>query len=355
MSNLIKTAVYITEISSTVQFEIMYINESASDDIEDTVRKFMPKKSYTPTKGDKIYFVPGCTVPRFKVKDFCEKFDVALVKNPERATARFVGTEGFKSLFRRTNNNYWYSKDVILQTLRNPKYEIVCKAIAESSSNFVLIDYRAVNFIKANQNFNAKEMNYRTAPNVRFQNEEAYQKFINITSEENLYNQDEVLRRINTGNVMTKEDYVAIKRLLKSSDMENVKVAIETMSNCDYEKSCVHLLLLIHEFGGTLYNAPTKNHVNFKSLLKFFGITNLGNFRLDDIITTLLEQKLLSKANLDILLPLAMQQMSNTDYFSVKEITPSKEILRGLEENILDADCNTEIIEEPIEQINPRF
>ena len=45
---------------------------------------------YEPKPKDKIYFFSGCNVPRFKVKQFCEKYKVARVKFEERATAKFI-------------------------------------------------------------------------------------------------------------------------------------------------------------------------------------------------------------------------------------------------------------------------
>jgi hypothetical protein len=169
-----------------------------------------------------------------------------------------------------------------------------------------------------------------------------------------LYNQDEILRRINIGNVMGEKEYVSIQRMLKSTDRENLKLGMEAMANCDYEKSCVYLLLLMKDYGDKMYGSPTSSHVNFKSLLKFFSVTNINNFDLDDVIRTLLSRKLLNRANLDRLMPLAIEQMkenADTDYFLPADVAMTDEIKQGLSENILDRDCNVEIVEDTQEQL----
>ncbi|MBK7819405.1 MAG: hypothetical protein IPJ60_19090 [Sphingobacteriaceae bacterium] len=50
-------------------------------------------ETYTPTKGDRLWFYPGCDIPRFKVKQFCQKYDVAVVKYTEKSNIRFISRE----------------------------------------------------------------------------------------------------------------------------------------------------------------------------------------------------------------------------------------------------------------------
>ena len=361
----IKTCVVILNVGQHVNYRIDYLMDTPGIYQDGFINQVMPRKNYLPQKGDKIYFIPGCDVPRFKVKQFCENFNVSLVKFKEKANVKFVGPDSLKQYVTATENNF-YSKSSVYEFLRKcfvdptPEYRELIAAIGASTSAFVCIEYKASEYMKnggLGLPFKHENVAYQDTPRTKFKNKESYEEFMNITSDPQLYGQLEILRRINTGGVMDKEQFVSIQRMLKSSDAENVKLAMEAMANCDYEKSCVPLLLLIKEYGNTLYNSSTRNHVNFKSLLKFFEITNLGNVNLDDIIKALLKRKLLNKANLDQLMPMAIQQMkekAQLQYFKVKEVEVDSQITRGLQENVLDAECDTEVVEDPEEPFNPK-
>jgi hypothetical protein len=172
-----------------------------------------------------------------------------------------------------------------------------------------------------------------------------------------VYNQNEILRRLNSGAVMDEKQYEGARQLLNSKDMENTKLAIEIMANCDFEKSSVYLLLLIRDFGHKIFNCPNRTHVNFKSLLKFFNITNLRGVHLDDIMSTLIDLKLLNQANLNRLEPELIEDMKSyvSDYLIPEKIAYSEKVIKALEENILDKNADTEIVFEEPEIINPHL
>ena len=44
------------------------INIQIRNGITDQIMKNHAEKDWTPAKGDRVYFFPGCTVPRFKVR-----------------------------------------------------------------------------------------------------------------------------------------------------------------------------------------------------------------------------------------------------------------------------------------------
>jgi hypothetical protein len=361
----IKTAVFMTDLGKS---EVSFTTETIIENPEVNLNNFkglVEDKNYIPQKGDKIFFIPGCNVPRFKVKQFCGTFGVSLVKYKEKANVKFVGELSFRQLVT-TCHGYWYTKESFLnylvKTVGNvSEYVGLITAIKESSSEFVCshnyIVKRQLDEALLGKVFRPEPIAGNEEPELMFINENAHKSFVTLIEDNQLYNQNEILRRINTGGVMGDEQYISIQRMLNSSDIENVKLAMEGMANCDYEKSCVPLLILIKEYGDILYKSPTVNHVNFKSLLKFFEV-QLPTVNLDGIIKALLKRKLLNKVNLDKLMPMAIEQMKDnarTAYFTVDKIGIEDSIKQGLEENILDVNCDTEIIEDPQEQINPRL
>lgn len=48
------------------------------------------KEVYTPQKNDKLYLYPECTIPRFKLKSFCEKYKVSIIRDINKANVLFT-------------------------------------------------------------------------------------------------------------------------------------------------------------------------------------------------------------------------------------------------------------------------
>jgi hypothetical protein len=168
-----------------------------------------------------------------------------------------------------------------------------------------------------------------------------------------LKHQDEMLKQLNTGSVLDEEMYTQIHRLFESSDKENTKLAMEAMANCDFQKSAVYLLLLVKKYGEKIYNSGNRHHVNFKSLLKYFQLTNITNISVDEMIDSLRHQKLLSIDNLNRLMPLAMEvirESGDMDNIKVKDVELSLEAEQAIAENILDKDPTTQPTAEPVNE-----
>ncbi len=294
---------------------------------------------YNPIPGDKIYLYPGCNVPRFKMKQFCQNNKVALVKHADKAQATFIGEHMVNDLYREHHLNEVNKLEIISWLEKDSKIEVSGNWWEELKNNIILADGvyitgPMISYMMESRGDEGIESTPETLLEIK-----DVAKVESMYNTSSLYFQDEILRRINTGVVMDDDMYLRIRDMLKSTDKENIKLAMEAMANCDYEKSCVNILLLIEEFGTILYNSGLKHHVNFKSLMKFFDLSTLLNIDIDVMITSLLHKKLLSKQNLDRLMPMAMlkvEEDGNCRHFSVNNLILSPEILKGLEDNILE-------------------
>ena len=105
------------------------------------------------------------------------------------------------------------------------------------------------------------------------------------------------------------------------------------------------------------HNSPTKNHVNFKALIKYFNVNLNRHINLDDVTDILKKHKLLNKTNLDILMPLAIEVVNENsmDNFIIKSVEPSEDVYKSLEENILDGQLDTQIYDDNDEKLNLNF
>ena len=317
------------------------------------IKSIIPTTDYTPAKGDKIYFYPDCNIPRFKVKQFCEKYGTSVVKFPDKATVKIAGENTIKSFIEQKSLKEISMSDFTAYMHKYTNIDIT-DIIENVDSQHVYMDYYVESKIESACGAKLK-IHYVSRTFIK---EDCEEKFMVLLNDTNLFDEKEILRRLNTGAVMDNEQYVSIQRLFDSKDVENHKLAIEMMANCDFEKSSVYLLLLIHNFGYKIYDAPNRTHVNFKSLLKFFNIREIRHLDLDDVIECLLERKLLSAHNLNVMMPLLQEHLENgstSNYVKIKNVEVTEEILTGLQVNILDKEHNTTILEYDLEDLKPHL
>lgn len=321
------------------------IHNIVFDDLTTLHSQLINSKEYVPTKGDKLYFLPGCSIPRFKVKLFCETHKVALVKYKEKADKIFFGKDTLKDLFS-SLSGYQYNKEEVLNYLKtkeNISDELV-NIIESSTANIISIAYHLNNKLDIESDMNDDSF-YEI-------NDLDTLKYL---QQSNVYSDIQIVNKLNTGTIMTQQDYDNIKALIESDDTTNLVLAMETMANFDYQESAVYLLLLFHEFGKVFYFNKFKNHINFKSLIKYFDIKNLSNFTLNDIIDSLIKRKLMNKKNLDMLMPNIhenLKESAKLEHFKIKEIDITDELNEALQNNILDRNKNTILVESEDEELN---
>ncbi|MEI6887469.1 MAG: hypothetical protein WCK31_04520, partial [bacterium] len=183
----------------------------------------------------------------------------------------------------------------------------------------------------------------------------AYKNYMDFINDPEVYDQDDVLKVLNTGTVMTDEMFESVKRLFESSDDTNTTLGMETLANCDYEASAVPILLLLKQYGSRMYGVTGSQHVNFKSLLKFFNITNLSGISLDTVIDCLRHQELLTPDNLNRIMPLAKSQMcedARLRNFSVTHVDINPSLLSEIQDVPVTLSGMVELIDDDEEELN---
>lgn len=330
------------EASRLIQWDTKYMLPANNG----TLITFAATTIYVPTKGDKLWFYPGCDIPRFKVKQFCTTHDVAVVKYKDKSSVRFMGPESIREMIE-TYNGRFVPKDVFLAWLDGVMcnaYIPLRSAIVASQSIEVYVRNSALGAFCKKDLFGTKvlfqrtdEAEYRNVDYIK--NDEYYQQITDMISDTGLRPQDDLLSLLNTGVEMDQKMYEDIHRLFESTDKENTKLAMEAMANCDFQKSAVYLLLLLKEYGQKMSDSGNKHHVNFKSLIKYFQIKSLENMSVDNMIDSLRHQKLLSVENLNRLMPLAMERIrekGDMRNIKIKDVELSTEAEISVAENILD-------------------
>ena len=273
---------------------------------------------WVPAENDRLYFFPGCSVPRFKVRD---KFNTTI--KPEYATAAFISTQDLKAsdnMFDVFNNlrpiegryiTNWFDRiygpdhnlTVKLKSLllncendilipEDDWYRIKYKHPDDAPYGICLYEWRRQQYNDAEQMSDAKS-------NLNLYSTVINSQFAKLTCP--IYMQDQILPLLNEDQMIIDEKkYQELRNMANSSDKENIILVMELMSNANFEKSFVYLLFLLKEFNSKITSQKKEiGHVNFKSLLIAMDLTekSISNMCLESMMKQLKKQKQFTRSN----------------------------------------------------------
>jgi hypothetical protein len=297
-------------------------------------------------QGDKLFFATGVTIPRVKLKNIYSEFGVKSVRDIEQATKIFIGhktdsvmfdyswsysvsTEAFKAFINGLTpdvniDSYYLQK--VNDALEFYQNDLVL--LKDYNSTRLLTEKNAPNFIPSNANITSKQFYY-----VKPEYVEEYKSYQGVT----LYNEDALLKYINGSDAVIIDEtmFNTLSDMFKSGDTDNHVLAMEIMANANYLESLVYLLLLFDKFGNYMYLQRSRNHVNFKSLCGFLGVS-VGDTDQDDVCKVLVAKNAVTKENMEIVLNYYQDTLADRyTYFKPHGITFSGEITALLNEQLV--------------------
>lgn len=261
-----------------------------------------------------IYFAPKCSIPRDKAKPFLEERKIKTVRDRATADVVIASIDSVESGIRKDHLYYVYKNDMIPFIngfLRSVDKQSLIDIINNFTGNFVIINKALVEpFYINNHNNPTKTSGYNNRSilsGMSFNNGNMQGSWISTVIDDyfldaknfsNVYSQEEFNNLIGD-TVIDRDAFDSLRTMLKSMDKDNHLVAMTIMAGCNYEKSFVHLALLLEEFGGnTIYNQKYKNSVAFKSLLNWLGYSKY-RWDKDAILGVSIEKGLLTQELLD--------------------------------------------------------
>ena len=343
--------------------KFLYIDYENQDDCYNTHKVFIKKgfnlENYTemlkvsddnwkPNENDEevLYFYPGCTVPRFKVKEHFK----ATIK-PENATAAFIPDNGdfpYKSdknmeikrcveMPVQTFLSYLqanYGKDKAWNKLHMLAHvNSISDCIVNTS--FLVANY----YHGPNNGTTGKKMGFdqwlsgsRWGYSGNTAEGCGTYAFIPIGSKLNnvtcpVFYESDILKHLNKDALVIDENkYNEMTAFGESEDDENIVLMMELMANCDFEKSYVYLLMLLKAYGNKMSYQPVMNHVNFRSLLKYFGLErkDIGSIDLLKLTNALKTSQKFTRANVQII-----QSLCTHDYIRYDDKDVNKYYTEG--------------------------
>jgi hypothetical protein len=302
-------------------------------------------KEYTPTKGDKLYFLPGVNIPRVKLKDLYLQHGIKTVRDIDQATHVFCG----KNTINKITNNHWYyymPTETLRAILNDPETimddyyrENLDQALEFYTEPDVVVAYSSaselrnagVSFVERHINGNILRHS-NTYYTVDDEYKDLFPKILSIE----LFDESELLKHINGEDAATIDEtmFLQISDMFKSSDKDNHIIAMEIMANSNYMESLLYIEMLFKEFYNIMSDCNTRNHVNFKSLISFLDKNkNYMRTDIDDIVKSLLDKNKLSIEKVDVIMKYYADEIAmngGTRYFEIRSLTLNNDIAKLL-------------------------
>ena len=325
-----------------IKVEPLYCADSSTDIITAT------DKDYTPSKGDKLYFLPGVNIPRVKLKDLSLQHGIKTVRNINDATHIFAGKNTKDKI---TSGAWYYSiqTSAVRAILLDPELamddyykENLTQALEFYTEDVVIIDYSAAGQLRNSELAFVKRYTYNSISrhsSVYYSVDSDHTDLFPDILTLDIYDESKLIKHINGEDAATIDAtmFNQISDMFKSSDSDNHVLAMEIMANCNYIDSLLYLEMLFKDHADRMYQCHTKNHVNFKSLLSYLGKckTNMDT-SVDNIMQSLINKDVLDTDKIDILMLHYSDELGrrgDSTFFKVKSITVNEETLQLLNTN----------------------
>lgn len=264
-------------------------------------------------KLGKMFFSKSATVPRYKIREVKDKYNLSVVRDSTKADTIVISKNEIQGNMNHSWGQYIYRREdvqtvlehCLLPTTTSNTLKLL-RPYRYSSSVVNLIDdkegiQKAIDSIKglpADVEYISFSYGYKDKfdsvadalgytdmkinTNIHTIDQAVIDNLSNY-SDKNIIT-DSALQSILGSSDMEHENYVFIDQLLKSSDPGNIELGLTLMANCNFEGSQHYLLILL----GDHYNKHRYNKychsVAFKSLIDFMNFDKYSSVTLDNIL-----------------------------------------------------------------------
>ena len=320
--------------------------------------------SYKPRINDVLYFLPGVSIPRVKIKNLALSHNIKTTRDIEKASHIFGHKRTYDKLVKQ---EYYYTLPV---NLFKEYFNLIKKDIEKGETTGIDKKYiEDVDF--ALQHYDKKRIlflwperrelsndslsfldfkNDRTkvlhkeiksalySSRIDVLNEDYYDLFESLSDKTVLY-EESLLEHLNGKDAITleREQFDQLSAMLQSSDEDNHVLAMEIMANCDYRSSLIYLLMVFEKYAHVFESKRrAKYHVNFKSLLNYLDLgTSYMAIIIDDIMHKLIKKNALTEEWIDIIYKEYTKEIREREstYFKCHTVTLSEEALKYLNIN----------------------
>ena len=345
-------------ISNDITAEGIAQHALASDNIN------YSSNSYKPRINDVLYFLPGVSIPRVKIKNLALSHNIKTTRDIEKASHIFGHRRTYDKLVKQ---EYYYTLPVNLfkEYFNLLKKDIETEGTTGIDKKYIEdVEFALEHYDKERILFmwperrelvndglsflspaidKAKVLHKEIksalySSRVDILNEDYYELFDSLSGKTVFY-EESLLEHLNGKDAITleREQFDQLSAMLQSSDEDNHVLAMEIMANCDYRSSLVYLLMVFEKYAHVFEaKRKAKYHVNFKSLLNYLNLgTSYMAIIIDDIMSKLIQKNALTEEWVDIIYKEYTQEIREREstYFKCHTVTLSEEALKYLNIN----------------------
>lgn len=271
--------------------------EIEESDVINAYRNRQPDWSNVKT----IHFDESCTIPRYKLGNFCSQKNIKVTRSKEKADIVVYGKNFKVNVVSLRINHFittpnFLKKAASLKT--NPIPQPLIDAIKACNSEMVVIDDNCDWMVPKKGQIYGEYM-VLDKPD----------EWNDLSTQMKYCNQEVVLQDMGLETI-DEFTYQRIAKMLESKDPENHRVAMEVMANSNYRTSIVYLLDLMRRYySDPIFNTTDRQHVSFKALREYLDYEPRPTDRsLDDLIENVADRDLLTEANYKIILKLILEE-----------------------------------------------
>ena len=242
----------------------------------------------------KTYFEKKSVIPRSKFREYGKSKNWKIVRNYDTATSIIIPDDYLMlQNFWDSDRTMYLSADLFNDFL-DPSSDF--RIFIKNNCSFIH-SYISDTFIRnlSTQSKNEKaiknivfQLNYNEANKFRLEREklisskqfEVFRRPIKAISADNIchlvnykdklvYDGDLALNLGDT--IIGKSEFESIEAMIKSGLSEDINLAVSLVTQCNYDKSLLYLALFLFKYNNVIYNHPTYNLKDYKSLRKHFS------------------------------------------------------------------------------------
>ena len=349
MKNYLKISINMERYNSEIEhIEIDFKKFIIVEEREDF--KFSENK-YTPSYGDKLFFLPGINIPRVKLKNLTLSHNVKSIRDIDKSSAVFANSFTFSKMVECKYYNTLPTSlfkqyfEIIKDDLDSVQVGMVEASLESYSNDVILLDYYTrsamtddnLTSIKNNSDFINQVDDHYFLDRFNVLNEDQVVLFKLLATRE-IFQETDIIELLNGDKALSIDDEVfnQLSEMMNSSDIENHTLVMEIIANCEYRTSLLYLMILFEKYGHIFMRSRVKSHINFKSLLSYLDLsTHDMNVSIDTIMKLFIKREVLTEKWIDTLLSIYDSEVrrGESSYFKCKTMTLNDEALAYLNVN----------------------
>jgi hypothetical protein len=274
------------------------------------------KSDIDPNTLGKLYFTKSASVPRYKVREVKDKYNLSVIRDSRKADTIVISKNEVKDNIQHSWGAYMYPRNAVkevLEKLYNEMFlltptrsnllaktlgryasyhiellknsELVKDAIDKVNNLPESIDYISFSYgcrDRFDRIANGLNCTIEHKSNVKIIEPAAYEGMMSYKGKNVIT--DSALQSILGSSGMEHENYVFIDQLLDSNDPGNIELGLTLMANSNFEESQHYLLILLGDHYNKHRYVKYCHSVAFKSLMDFMDFNRYSSVTLDSIL-----------------------------------------------------------------------